>query len=279
MIATKKIRATLHAVAVAVLCIGCGGGGGGGDAPGTGGATSQPASTPPPPDTRPIIVAREVLPISVSSSTSKFARTLDPSMPDVTLRLLAQGDVTALAGKNLYFIVETGDPNLFQPTPAISLYENPPAADLTLKGAVDTWTLGRHAGELRVYACTDAACTVQLKDSPVRIPFDFTVIKGMTVSREEVGFPPQKRGASRPSVDVAVTVPEGANDWTVGAHGLGDVVQKVGNVLRISPNTDQPPGSYTHSVFVSTSAVVPWDHGTISRTYSQRVFIFYNITP
>ena len=278
MSGTRKTMATLQALAVAALCIGCGGGGGGSDAADASGTTPQPASTTPTPDSRPIIAAREVLPVSVKSSTTKLARVLEAGSPDVSFRLSAQNDVGPLLGKTIYIVVETGDANLFQPTPAVSISYEPPTADITLKGAVNTWTLGRHTGELRVYACTDPACSVQLRDSPVRIPFDFNVIKGLGVSQEQVGFSPQKRGAPRPSVDVAVTLPEGATDWSISPHGLGDVVQKVGNVLRISPNTDQPPGMYTHTIFISASALEPWDTGTITRTYSKRLFVDYNIT-
>ena len=277
MARTRRIRVALQGAALAALCAGCGGGGGGGDATGSPDAPSQPASTTAPANNRPIIVARDVLPVAVSSLTSSFTRALYPEMPDLTLTLRATGDVSVLNGKAIYVVVETGDADLFQANPAVSISDQPPGATVTLKGAVNTWTLGRHTGELRVYVCTTPDCTVQFGNSPLRVPYDITVRKGMSVSDEFVAFT-QEQGSPRQTVDVQVTPPEGATDWQLAAHAEGDMAQKVGSVLRISPRADQPPGTYDTRFWVESSVTVPWDGSSYSQTFAKSVMVRYTIT-
>jgi hypothetical protein len=158
------VRAVIMSSFVLAL-VGCGGGGG----EGTQSQSSVTVNAP----------SLKVLNAEVLEGTA---------LSTVVLTGSVSGDVTNLAGRTLYVVVE--DPaTLFESNAMLQLQQSGGAwlYTLNLVGR-PLATVGRRTGTLRVFVCLDAACATQLNGTPIAIPFDVNVLAPMTLSAQSLQF-------------------------------------------------------------------------------------------
>jgi hypothetical protein len=267
-----QLMRAAHHVVRAFLLIGlgglvasCGGGGGGGDA---GGASSAPTSS----------VSVALASVPTIQSTLFEGR----QGSSVSLQIEVSGDIDSLDGKTVYVIVE--DPSsLFENPPRVFLNDTPPGAYVTLVGRkLDV--AGHYKGNLKIHACLDNACSVELGNSPLAVPYDVTVLPGMTLDQQvfNVTVP---FGQIPPVQTVAVTLPPSVTSWGVNnsmpyirdpsmaASSTTDSSSATGVVsLRLEPAL---PGTYTRTAVVYTNVI----NAVMALHFEKTVTVTYTVTP
>jgi len=231
-------------VVLSLVLAGCGGGGGAGEAgdpaaqPGTAAATS---------------VVTEVSVALKGAPAVRFARMQGDAGMDVTLEVVAQGEVERLRGETVHVIVE--DPaSLFQATPQVHLRANPAGAFVALLHRVLD-VPGRFQGQLKVHVCLDAACNAELSGSPMTVPYDVHVLRALQLDREiiDITLP---FGKVPPDQTVTATLPASLLDWDVNTTTLPDFTRPSTQVevLR-STSPDSTTGVVTFRIRPGTTGV------------------------
>jgi len=275
-----RIARVACALALGLLLGACGGGGGGGggglagfpvggSASGNGTTPNNPGSPLVDPNFTTVNLSVESVvdvlsdagkPASISGTYFEGAK-----MADVGLLGTAVGDLSVLAGKTLYVIVE--DPaGLFQASVQATPTTSPKPGLFVMLLGKTLQTPGTYTGNLRVYVCLDARCSVRLGNVPYNIPYNVVVKRGMKI---EIGDAfKYKRGASYPGLDsspdanivavasrfgqrppvatMRVTLPEG--------HPFSALSVRPGDPLGFRPEvqiTDNKDGTATVSMNVS----------------------------
>lgn len=180
---------------LALALVACGGGGGSGG--GGGGGSSAPAGGGQP--------ATQVLAgtsVRLDSPPSGITATVGDGtlMSDVRLVGSATGDLTPLAGRTIYVIVEDPD-QLFDATPAVS-FQGVATVAIDLRGRTQSGT-GTRRGQLNVHVCLDPQCSVRLANSPLAVPYEVVVAKAIDLSSTTVDV---QRTFGDPTVQQVVTV-------------------------------------------------------------------------
>jgi hypothetical protein len=210
---------TLPACASLALLAACGGGGG----------ASSPVGPPPPapPAPAPVNVRLDSpLPASIAADINA-----GESTPAVTLSARLAGDLGALAGRNLFVVVE--DPQqLYAATAVLTVDLAAQSGRIALPGRAQP-TAGNRSGNLRVQVCLDAACASPLAGSPLVFPYRVTVHPGLVIPATvdialDFGAEPQPQ-------DIAITLPFGVE---AGPNGLTMIEQ--GSDNRFADATRQP---------------------------------------
>lgn len=166
------------------------------------------------------------------------------------------GNLNALAGKTIYFSLEVPTKGI---TGEITFYGIDDYEKTARIGFIGFKTSGLPVGvykdNLTIKACLDQACTKQLGGSPYKLPFQFTVMEGITVSQEVVNISSTYGVKSQP-VTMTFTLPPGGMNWSAGGCAAtpstgGDVIVAKyplsSDALRTFEIEGQivPPGSYT----------------------------------
>lgn len=235
----------------------------------------------PPVATSAVVVPSSVVPgvTAVLYSPQRISATLFPGqqMNSITLSGGVSGDIRQLAGRTLYIIVE--DPHaLFNSPPGVSIGASSVQVYLTAKPLTAT---GIREGNLRVYACLDAACGTQLAASPLLVPYRVSVIPQVTTDQTRVvaqaafGQVPADRA-------VRVTLPPGTTDWRVQWTGgslrtQAATTNQLGNSAGTVTFSFRPaaPGSYSDRWSVSGTAS---DGAGANRTFSTDISVDYTVT-
>lgn len=234
------VRAAALVVVLALAA--CGGGGG----EGGGGSAADPATA---------------VRVALTSPTQPYNATVpsESRAPDLTLVGRATGDLATLNGRTLLLVVE--DPSgLFETGPFASVNNTTGEATVALRGKVLT-AAGHHAGNLRVLVCLDAACQSQLQGSPLILPYDVTVLPGLTVAADTVELT-SRYGDGPTQRTLAVTLPPQVDQAQVVSSAF--VGGPVSYFFSATAATTAPgsavvtldfpmmvPGSYTGFLFVS----------------------------
>lgn len=249
-------------VAVVTAC-GGGGGGDGGDRTVTPGGEEA--------------AVFEAVSIGLRSPSSLQAQAFDDvGLSAEDLRIDYAGNVDALAGRTLMFVVAMPDP-LYTSRPLFYVDLAERVVEVNLHGVPGRLLPGRYTGTLQVYACVDT-CHTQLRGSPLSIPYDVVVRPGLGLSQESLRLE-TTFGTALPPTDVAVTLPMGATDWDFSQEGSPDIaVQRVDDKLVVTPSLFVPPGAYSHRVTVRTSAPDPVVPGT-TRDFAKVLDVTYVVRP
>jgi len=169
----------------------CGGGGGGSVAP------------PPAPQLSVALTNFRATPVAAEVFEGESVGRLDITA-DV------EGDLTQLSGKTIYVVIE--DPaRLFGTDPVVGFSPDGKGNRITLLERPAP-PAGRYQGNVRVFVCLDTACQTQLRNSPQAIPYDVTVLKGLSATVSDITLA-GLFGAAPPSTDVAINLPRGATTW------------------------------------------------------------------
>lgn len=273
-------------LAVLALLSACGGGGGGG--------TSPPAEVPPAP-----------APVTVGTPgvTALNATVLQgQALQGVVLRGALTGGVESLEGRPVY--VQVVDPaELFQPTALLAVERLATGwqYSLDLRGRVLT-TLGQRTGTLQVLACLDAACLQPLAGSPVRVPYDVSVVPGLALATDliEVSVP----FGTLPAVQTVGVALSGLSDGFVARNATpydpnrpqsaivaaggafnaaGLRVSGAENSLRQSAGPlaitllPAPPGRVDETLVVTSNVVQGPGQG--STLFERQITVRYTVTP
>lgn len=269
--AVRAKRAFL-AVALATLMAACGGGGGDGDG-GAGPSVQGPTTF-------------GGVSVSLSSAPPVQATLFEgTSMQSVSLEVGASGDIDSLNGKTIFVIVE--DPaSLFEGLPFVSLREAPPGAFLRLGGRkLDV--PGHFQGDLKIHACLDAGCSSELAGSPMAVPFDVTVLPGLTLDRQAISVT-VPFGQIPPVQTVSAGLPSSLISW--GARDTSPFEPRLpGASMRVSNGDDggsvgtvslelglARPGTYALSALVFTNATAA---NGIPLHFEKTVTVTYTVTP
>ncbi|MEX8520356.1 MAG: hypothetical protein AB3X44_17760 [Leptothrix sp. (in: b-proteobacteria)] len=108
--------------------------------------------------------------------------------PNTLITGTASGNLQSLAGKIIY--VQVVDPD--------QLFKNPPSVSVTADGRYtialmgNTLTkTGNFSGNIQLYVCLDPACSTQLGNSPLALPYNVTVEPGLVVDTTPIAFTSQ----------------------------------------------------------------------------------------
>lgn len=260
--ATHGIKSRLEAVAVSalvVILLSCGGGGGGG------GAAAGPS-------------------VSVAlSDPGQIQATVmaEGAMPDMRISGYATGDLKSLAGKVIYVVVE--DPaSLFVHNTQLT-FDPGSSADLysVLLPGDHLMTPGQYKGNLKIHVALDANLSQPLGNSPLQVPYDVTVLPGLTVSQKTLAVD-AVFGDPTAARTIPVSLPASVTTWAVQnttpynpqpfvwspsiVKGPGDAVS-----LSLYP---APPGTYSYTFRVTASAQPP---GGTLQEYGKDITVTYTI--
>lgn len=233
----KKIVFSIYFSIIAVLVSACGGGGSS-SANNDGGADAEIFSG---------ISVSVSSPLSVSVSAYSGVR----FFTNITVSYL--GDENLLAGKTLYALIVMPDP-IFEANPAIVINIPSKSASISLTSKTDV-PPGRYMGTMKLYACLDAACSVQLQNSPLSLPYDIEVMQGLALSNYSLDLTTPFGVALAPST-INVTLPEGGIDYSV-LDLSGGFISKGTGTLVVSPDIVALPGTYEYTATVESSARDP----------------------
>ena len=253
------MRSGLAAVAVVVGALLCACGGGGSSEP------SSPSVT-----------------VALTGPTNVTAELFEGgTMRNVTLLGSASGDVASLNGKTIYVVVV--DPEgLFEAIPPVVSVFPGGEVHVDLTGRVQV--VPRHVtGNLTVNVCLDAACRQQLGGSPLRVPYDVTVLAGMSVDTTPLSVA-YRFGDARIVRTFAVTLPKYLTGWGATALDLGGSPSFYAVATTSETGTDglvtvtfvpTIPAVYTGKIRISTSVDSPSAGGS---TYQKEILFTYTIT-
>jgi hypothetical protein len=226
-----------------LVLAGCGGGGGSGEA---GDPAAQPGTA----------AATHVVPeVSVAlkgAPAVRLERIQGAPGVDLTLDVVAQGEVERLRGETVHVFVE--DPaSLFQATPHVLLRANPAGALIILFHRVLD-VPGRFEGQLKVHVCLDAACDAEMTGSPMTVPYDVNVLRAVQLDREviDIALP---FGKIPPDQTVTATLPASLLDWDVTrTHTVLASPSPHVNILR-STSPDSATGVVTFKIWPGTTGL------------------------
>lgn len=203
------------ALCVAGALVACGGGGGGSSNPGPAETTVKPAA-----------VGLNVVKLPTVSGERMVGNQFAEPLPRAEIEADVTGDITTLAGKQVYVIVN--DPNgIFNK--AVLVQSSSTRYRLTLYyesdayGATDyDMPVGDFKSSVQVSVCLDAKCTQPFNGSPILMPYSYKVEPGLRVQ----GFGPGLAAhglSSTPDTavvkDMAVTLPPRTTHWFIEDNG------------------------------------------------------------
>jgi hypothetical protein len=250
---------TVLSALVIVLLLSCGGGGGGG------GTAAGPS-------------------VSVAlSDPSQIQATVmaEGAMPDVRITGSASGDLKSLAGKVIYVIVEDPD-SLFVHNTALSFDPGSTAGSysIVLPGT-HLMTPGQYRGNLKIHVALDVNLSQELGNSPLRIPYDVTVLPGLTIGQQTLAVD-SIFGDATATRTIPVSLPASVTTWAVenttpyNPQPLvwsPSIVKGPGDAVSISLYP-APPGTYTYTFRVTASAQPP---GGTLQEYGKDITVTYTI--
>jgi hypothetical protein len=182
----------------------------------------------------------------------------------VELQIGYSGEAGALTDRTLYMRVEGPDP-LYESRPVSYLDLNEPIIHVLLGGNLQGVPEGRYTGTLSVHVCLDPACSSQMRNSPLSIPYDVEMKPGLKLSHESL-YLETDFGTALPASEVAVMLPFGATDWSAfSTDPLNIAVTRSGSKLLLTPSPFARPGTYVTDVIVESSAPDPKVPNTIWR--------------
>jgi hypothetical protein len=148
------------------------------------------------------------------------------------------------------------------------LQQTPPfGAGIALHGRVLP-NAGSFRGSLRIHACLDTACQTELAGSPITVPYDLNVKRGLVTDKDSLAFT-VPFGTLPEAQTVNVTLPEGAIDW-------GGSVSQAGAVeMTVTPSATSA-GSATAVVVVGLDLASP---GTYTQVANVRATVSDNFVP
>ncbi|TDM08749.1 MAG: hypothetical protein C4K60_04945 [Ideonella sp. MAG2] len=257
---------------------GCGGGGG--DSASTGGGGAQPP------------LADSVRLSNVrTKGTAQTTYVSNLNIGDLSVTVDVTGDLTRLSGQTLYVIVEDVD-QLFLADATLRTSVDGLNNELILQGSPTAGRQGRYKGPVKIRVCTDVACTVQLGNSPITVPYDIEVREGLAftskaplVVEADFGVIPEDVVISY-SAPAAADVPSSPTLFAIlpGTPPSLDLQDKTpksavvqsdpAKTVRVSLGT-APVGTRTIQVGLSTRA--PTEAGTV--TLNAATEITYVVRP
>jgi hypothetical protein len=262
------VRAFLY-IGLGGLVVSCGGGGGG----------ESPAPSPS------VSIAFE------SQPTIKETIFEGSALSSLTMQIVASGDIGSLNGKTIYAIVE--DPSsLFQNPPGVTLTNTPVGASVRLDGRPQDVS-GHFQGNLKVHACLDAGCSVELGNSPLIVPYDVMVQPALTLDRQSINIS-LPFGQIPPVQTIAVTnLPLPLTSWGVNITSAPYLyIYEPSMTVSSSPDsgassgvvslalTPAVPGTYTFTAVVYANASGLNQYGLpASLHFEKTVTITYTVTP
>lgn len=262
-------RAVAALVATSLLAS-CGGGGGGGGGSGAAGGTTTAG------DTSSAVGVALDSPLAIRGEYVQSAQ-----LAGVPVLLHATGDLSQLTGKALYFKVDAPI-ELFE-SGGVSTLDPPVAAAVNLRGRRLDMP-GRYQGEIRVHACLEPSCATELAGSPLRVPYDVTVLSGIELDRQAfaVSLP---FGQAPSPVSVTAELPKYLTTWGAARSTpydpFGQSMLLVSN-SSTSPSTGvvglqlapAPPGTYTETATVFTNIQGP---DGVDRHYEKSITVTYTV--
>jgi hypothetical protein len=258
-------RGRLVAALVCAVLASCGGGGGG--AGGTSGASAP--STP------------------VSVGNVRFqaldheAFEGDDRIPPLAITADVTGDLSVLAGKTVYVLVEDPD-QLYASNPSLSLTSTGLGNQLTLFARGPNTRVGTFQGNLKVNVCLDAECRQPFGGSPFAVPYKLKVLPGLKIAEAGNIALNWKFGEPLPTWRSDVTLPAGATGFGSAVFKRGfqilSSVAAASNDARAVTVQASPTHVAVHDLDLYLEAV-----GTTSTgrkvTLSERRALTYTITP
>lgn len=148
-----------------------------------------------------------------SAGTTQRAYDDDTPLGGVTIVADVRGDLSRLAGKTVYVIIEDPD-QLFETTPRVLITPNGIENRIELAGRSMRGRAGVYFGPLRVNVCLDAACRQPFDGSPIVLPLAIEVLPGPrfgVASPLVVSLP---FGSPETEVAIPVVVPAGTTGWS-----------------------------------------------------------------
>jgi hypothetical protein len=249
----------------------CGGGGGGGGGGGAGPGPDGGAD-----DSSEVFDAVSVQLRSPSAVHDVFFA--GSSGHGAELQIGYSGNVGALAGRPLFVLLEVPDP-LYESHPTYWSDADQRVIHLFLGGNLQGVPEGRYTGTMKIRVCLDAQCKLQLRNSPLSVPYDVEMKSTLTLSPPaldlETAF-----GTLLPASEVTVTLPFGGTDWSLPPqswYGIIDV-KRAGDKLVITPSPFLEPGTYKVEVDVQSSAPDPVGAGT-NYPFGEELTVTYTVKP
>jgi hypothetical protein len=239
------------------------GGGGGGDAD----AAQEPS-----------------IALTAAYETTQTVRASYP-LKTVEVRGKAHGDLGRLNGKTIHVRLD-GPGDLFVADIVPTLYPGTAEFGVNVPGATPT-AAGRRTGTLRIDVCYDMECRQPLAGSPLLVPYDVTVLAGLSLATADVALG-TTFGATPAMKDVAIGLPDGVTTWNVvyEVNEVGpDTLQAAGatkiaaappsqGIVRLQQFA-RPPGTYTDRFRVTATV----DEGSMSYFYEQRLTVTSTVAP
>jgi hypothetical protein len=259
------------AVLLSALLAGCGGGGGAGasssaagtTSPAQAGSSSGGTVSAPGGDSSVLDTLSVHLRSPAAVQDVSFG---DSSPTGVELQIGYSGEAGALTGRTLYMRVEGPEP-LYESRPVSYLGLNEPIIHVLLGGNLQGVPEGRYTGTLSVHVCLDLACSTQVRNSPLSIPYDVEMKPGLKLSHESLDLE-TAFGTALPASEVAVMLPSGGTDWSAfSTDPLNIAATRSGDKLLLTPSPFARPGTYATDVIVESSAPDPKFPNTIWRFY------------
>jgi hypothetical protein len=184
------------------------------------------------------------------------------ALQDVYLAGTATGDLSVLNGRVLHVVVVDPD-GLFQDNPEAWINTTPtPGVFVWLHGRPLS-TPGSYRGTLKVYACLDSACTVRLGNTPIRIPYEVRVRKGLSIETSKVTLN-AVFGVPAATAKIHVTPSEGRSIDEIVIYGSGEnivaafsPVEPDGSAILNVDGLVSKPGTYTRRITLGTRGLFP----------------------
>jgi hypothetical protein len=203
----------------------------------------------------------------------------------IQVRGKAEGDLNRLDGKTIY-VRSDGPPDLFDADIVPSIYPGTAEFNIDILGGTPA-SGGRRTGTLTIDLCYDKECRQPLDGSPFRVPYDITVLAGLSLATTDVAFS-TVFGGTPATKDIAIGLPDGVTTWNVARIVPADQtapLQGTGASKVAGPQTSQgivrllqyarPPGTYIDQFRVVASV----EEKGMGYQYEQQVTVTSTITP
>jgi hypothetical protein len=182
------------------------------------------------------------------------------SLQDLNIGATASGDFSLLNGRALHVVIADPD-GLFQDNPqAWFTTGSTPGMVIWLRGRPLFKPPGSYRGALRVYACLDSACTVRLGNTPIRIPYEVRVRKGLSIETSKVTLSTVFGVPAAAKIRVTPSEGRSINEIVIyesreNVIASFSAVEADGSAILNVDGLVSKPGTYTRRITLATSGL------------------------
>lgn len=272
----ESIRRLRRMAAVAFSCLAlasCGGGGGGG----SDGSTSVPTTST-------YDAVSVWLETPVRYETTNYE---GEPLGAAQMTIRAEGRLDSLAGKTLYVVVDAPNTVFDAQHADVRLQEWPYGAQVILR-VQDNVPQGIYEGTVKVHGCLDANCSMELRNSPVSMPYKVKVLPTLSVAQQAITVTAPFGQVPAPQT-IQVNLPKAGVQWLASNSttyaGQRNLVTPTSSPSDPASATGQlsltfdaaPPGTYVEQVTVATNLSAVLGYGSVSM--ARKITVTYTVTP